>query len=66
MARDPRLQAQPAGKFFRNDDVRIAAEHDVDFMLGGFQIIQQALGVEHATGSGDGDYNSQDGRSIRR
>jgi len=37
--------------------LRVVAEDNVDFMGMGIQIVEQALSVKRATGSGDGDEN---------
>jgi hypothetical protein len=40
------------------------AEHDVNLMLAGVQIVEEALGVKRATGSGNGDKYSQRQRMV--
>ena len=50
---------QAAGKFFRDDLMRVMAHHDVDFVLARIEIVEQTLGVKRPAGSGDGNKNSQ-------
>ena len=55
----PGVKFQPVRQLLRNDLLRVIAEHDVDFVSARIQIVQQALRVERAAGSGDGDENLQ-------
>ena len=57
-------QAQAAGKFLGDHRRRVAAEHDVKLVLAGIEIVEQALSVKGAAGSGDGDKYSQVRRMV--
>jgi hypothetical protein len=51
-------EAQAIGQFFLENNLRVAAGNDVHLVLGGVQSVQQALGVNRATGAGDGHKDS--------
>ena len=53
-------QSQAAGQFFLDDGLGIVAEHDVDFIPGGIEIIEQALSIKQPARSGDGNQYSQE------
>ena len=57
-------QAQASGQFFGQDSMGVGAEDDIDLVLGGIEVVQQALGVKSAAGAGDGNKNSQNTRDI--
>ena len=48
-------QPQAAGQFLGQDDLGIAAQHEVDFVLTRIQMVQQPLGIKRAAGAGDGN-----------
>ena len=50
-----RWKPQAAGQFLGDHCWRVVAEHHVDLVLGGIQVVEQTLGVKRAAGSGDGD-----------
>jgi len=52
-------EAQTVRKFLRDDHLCILAHNDVNFVLRWIEMFEQALGVTHSTGSGDGDDYSQ-------
>ncbi|GDY19509.1 hypothetical protein LBMAG56_08540 [Verrucomicrobiota bacterium] len=37
----------------------VIAQHDVNFVVGGVEVVEQTLGVKRAAGTGDGDQDSQ-------
>ena len=51
-------KAQAVGQFFLEHDLRVAAGDDVDLVRGGVKPVKQALGINRATGAGDGHKNS--------
>ena len=60
----PGRQAQAAGQFLGDHRRGVVAEHDMYLMLAGIEVIEQALGVKRAAGSGDGDKYSQGRRMV--
>ena len=54
-----RWQPQTARQFLGNDLLRVVAEHDVNFVRGGIEIVEQALRVKRAASTGDGDEDFQ-------
>ena len=46
---------QAARQFLGNDRLSVIAQDNVHFVLQRVEAIQQALGIKHPTGSGDGD-----------
>ena len=50
-----RREAEAIGQFFREHLLRVIAHHDVNFVLARVEIVEQALGIKRAAGSGDGN-----------
>ncbi len=50
---------QSIGQFRGDDLLRVVADDDVDFVCAGVEVVEQALGIERAAGSGDGNKNFQ-------
>ena len=52
-------QTEFGRQFLSDDRLSLAAKHDMSFVLGLAQPVQQPLGINHSTGSGYGNKNSQ-------
>jgi hypothetical protein len=52
-------QSQTTRQFFCNYNMGIVAEHHVQLVPGVGEIVQQPLGIEHSTGTGDRNEDSQ-------
>ena len=50
---------QTFGQFGGHDLLRVIAHHDMDLVLGRIEVVEQALRVKRAAGSGDGDKDFQ-------
>jgi hypothetical protein len=59
-------EAQTVRQFLADDLLRIVAEHDMDFVQAGVEVVEQALRVEGAAGSGDGNENFQTAAVVAR
>ena len=53
--------AQSSGEFLGDDGFGVFAQDHMDLVFPGIKVVQEALGVERAAGSGDGDKDSQIG-----
>jgi hypothetical protein len=51
-------KTQSAGEFLGDDRVGVVAEQNVKFVVPGAELVEEALGVKGAAGSGDGDDDS--------
>lgn len=63
---DAGLESEAAVEFLLEHHGGVAAEDDMDFVLGRVEGIEQALGVEGATGSGDSDDDSHGECQVTR
>ena len=52
-------QSEFGRQFLSDDRLSIVAKHDMSFVLGLAQPVQQPLGINHSAGSGYGNKNSQ-------
>jgi hypothetical protein len=52
---DAGREPQAVGKLLGDHGRGVLAEHHVNLMLAGVKIVEEALGVKGAAGSGDGD-----------
>lgn len=56
--------SQATRQFHRYDLLRVIAQHNMNFVLGGIQIIEQPLRVNSAGGSGNGNENFQQAKIM--
>jgi hypothetical protein len=48
-------QTQTAGQFLGQDDLRVVAQNDMNLVLARIEFVEEALRVDRAAGSGDGN-----------